>query len=103
MEIMVQLLVGEGGGRLVEWVIESEGAHICKMLLQDVFSSIEMDQRIMDRHCEVTRCVVLPEVHFELSGQDLVELGVQYCDGAGFCAGQFLLQRDGVFELSSFL
>ena len=87
MEIMVQLLVGEGGGRLVEWIIQTECVHICKVLLQDVFSRIETDQRVVNRHREVTGCIVFTGVHFKLGGQDLVELGVQHSDGAGFCAG----------------
>jgi hypothetical protein len=41
--------------------------------------------------------------HVELGGEDLPQLGVQDGNGAGFGAGQFLLQRDGVFKFSDLL
>lgn len=42
-------------------------------------------------------------VDVKLIGQNFVDLGVQYRDGAGFGAGEFFLQRDRIFQFPNLL
>ena len=103
MEIMVQLLVGEWGTRLVEWIIKPECTYVRKVSVQNFFRGLKADQRVMDRHGEVAGCHVFFRVDVKLIGQDFIDLGVQDCDRAGFGSRKFFLQGDRFFQFSDLL
>lgn len=68
------------------WVIQFHGAEILKVVLQDHMRRIKAQKRIVDRHGEVAGDFRLAQLRFELCGQDFIELGIQYLNGAGFRA-----------------
>ena len=100
---MVQLLVGEWGTRLVEWIIKPECTYVRKVSVQNFFRGLKADQRVMDRHGEVAGCHVFFRVDVKLIGQDFIDLGVQDRNGAGFGSGEFFLQGDRFFQFSDLL
>ena len=58
----------------MEWVIQTEGADIRKVLLDDSLGGIEFDKRVVNRHCEVAGCFIFFTVYCELCGENFVEL-----------------------------
>lgn len=100
---MVQLLVGKRGGRLVEGIVEPDRAQAGEVVLQDAMGGLEVQERVPDRHGEVAGGVVFFQFCIEVRGQDLVELGVQNCDGASLRAQEFFLQGDGVLQFAGLL
>ena len=73
------------------------------MVLQDIQRRFEVQERVADRNGEVAGGVVFFKLRVEVRGQDLVELGVQNCDGASLRAQEFFLQRDGILQTADLL
>lgn len=87
----------------MERIVQPDGAEVGEVVLQDGVGGLEAQERVMHRHGEVAGGVVLFQLCIEVGGQNLVELGVQDCNGASLCAQEFFLQGDGVFQFADLL
>ena len=58
----------------MERVIQTEGAYVSKVLLQDSLSGIEMDQWVMHRHREVAGCFMFFQFYRKLGSEKLFQL-----------------------------
>lgn len=73
------------------------------MTFQDILCSVELQKRVINRHCKVAWHFGLVQFSIEFCGQDLIDLCVQHFDRACLRARKFFLQWDGIFEFPYFL
>src|SRR5512134_14481 len=93
IKIPVQLFISKSARWLVEGIAKRHSTDIVKVAVNDVQRGVEAQQGIVEGHREVTGRLVLCRGDLEFGGQDLIDLGVQDREGAGFGALQCSLKR----------
>ena len=103
IKITVELIVGKWPGSLVERVGKPHNVYIRKMLLQDIESGLKMEERIVDGHGEITRCIVFDGGNIEFRSQYFGDLRIQNGNCAFGYSGKLLFQRDRPLQAADLL